>query len=136
MQHIYTRFPVYQVLGESEFKVEIHEKKFAAYSGEKDVKAVAEWLDENTEPLIVNVVETNPAKKLTKALEDQTPLLIIVNRDNSEAFTTAYNFFESYCPSATDFICGIANKDDEEYDSFNNWLNAGNEKSLITFLNT
>ena len=88
MQHIFIRFPVYQVLGESEFKVEIHEKKFAAYSGEKDVKAVAEWLDENTEPLIVNVVETNPAKKLTKALEDQTPLLIIVNRDNSEAFTT------------------------------------------------
>jgi hypothetical protein len=35
-------------LGESEFKVEIHEKKFAAYTWEKDVKAVADWLDENT----------------------------------------------------------------------------------------
>lgn len=68
MQHIYTRFPVYQFLGESEFKVEIHEKKFAAYTGEKDVNAVAEWLEENTEPLIVNVVEANPAKKLSKAL--------------------------------------------------------------------
>lgn len=55
-------------MGESEFKVEIHEKKFAAYTGEKDVNAVAEWLDENTEPLIVNVVEANPAKKLSKAL--------------------------------------------------------------------
>lgn len=63
-------------------------------------------------------------------------MLVIVNRDNSEAFTAAYNFFESYCPSITEFICGIANKDDEEYDNFNNWLDAGNEKSLIAYLDT
>lgn len=72
--------------------MEIHEKKFAAYSGEKDLKAVGNWLEENTEPIIVNVVEEHPAKKLSKALEDQTPLLVIINRDNSESFKAAFTF--------------------------------------------
>ena len=90
LQHVYTRFPVYQVLGESEFRVEIHKEKYTGYNGEQDLKAIANWLDETTEEVIVNVVETNPAKKLSKALEEQTPLLVIINRDNSEAFKTAY----------------------------------------------
>lgn len=80
---LFTRYPVYRVLGESEFKVAIHDGRFAEHSGDSNLHSVANWLIESTEPVIVNVVESHPARKLSKALESSTPLLVIVNRDNS-----------------------------------------------------
>ncbi len=133
---VYTRFPVYQVLTESQFRVEIHEKKFASYSGEPELKAVANWLEVNTEPVIVNVVEEHPAKKLSKALEEQTPLLVIVNRDNSEAFKAAFSFLESFCQEQNEYVCGIANKEDAEYSNFNDWVGDNGESSILVYVNT
>lgn len=40
----FVRYPVYWVLGESEFKVEVLNKNFAQYSGDSDLNAVANWL--------------------------------------------------------------------------------------------
>ena len=109
----FSRFPVYLVLEKSEFKVEVHEKKFARYTGDSDLDAVANWLEETTESVIVNVVEEYPGKKLNKALENQTPLLVIVNRDDSEAFKAAFSFLEGFCDGKIEFVCGIANKGDK-----------------------
>lgn len=86
----YSRYPVYWVLEESEFKVEVLDKKFAQYLGDRDLDAVANWLEETTEEVIVNIVEEFPSKKLNKALENQSPLLVIINRDNSDAFKSAF----------------------------------------------
>ena len=106
----FSRFPIYQVLEESEFKVEVHEKKLAKYSGDQNLDAVANWLEEATEPVIANIVEQNPGRKLNRALEGQIPLLVIINRDNSDAFKKAFEFLESYCEDKLDFVCGIADK--------------------------
>jgi hypothetical protein len=86
----YSRYPVYWVLEESEFKVEVLDKKFARYLGDRDLDAVANWLEETTEEVIVNIVEEFPSRKLNKALENQSPLLVIINRDNSDAFKSAF----------------------------------------------
>jgi hypothetical protein len=78
---IFTRHPVYHVAGD-DFKVEIHSKKgVQAYSGEATLEAVANWLEDKTEPLIVGVVDQKPTKRLSKALEGKSPLLVIVKRD-------------------------------------------------------
>ena len=45
------------------------------------MQEVAAWLEDITEPLIVSVVDSKPAKKLTKSLEGNAPLLVIVKRD-------------------------------------------------------
>jgi len=102
-------------LGESSFKVEIHEKKFASYSGEPNLKAVANWLDELTEPSIIKIAEAEAPKKLNKAFADATPLLVIINRDNSEAFNTAFTFLQTFCEEQNEYICGVASKGDSDF---------------------
>jgi hypothetical protein len=71
------------------------------------------------------------------ALENQIPLIAIINRDNSDAFKAAFAFLEEFCEGKLEFICGIANKDDKEYDSFNSWVNdPENEKTRLLYLDT
>lgn len=133
----FTRYPVYWILGESEFKVEVLSKNFAQYTGDNDLNAVANWLDQTTEEVVVNIVEEYPGKKLNRALENQIPLIAIINRDNSDAFKAAFAFLEQFCEGKLEFVCGIANKDDKEYDSFNGWVNdPDNEKSRLLYLDT
>ena len=88
----FTRIPVYAVSGNSTFKVEIFSKAFASYEGDQNLDAVANWIEEATEEVIINIASTAPSKKLNRALENQTPLLIIINRDDSDAFKAAFSF--------------------------------------------
>lgn len=78
-----------------------------------------------------------PSRKLNKALENHTPLLVIINRDNSDTFKAAFTFLEAFCEDKLEFICGTANKDDKEYESFNEWINdPENEKNRLLYLDS
>lgn len=85
----------------------------------------------------MNVVESHPARKLSRALESSTPLLIVVNRDSGEDFRKAFALLEVYCVGKIDFLCGVANKGDEEYDNFNGWLSDPQpDSNRLVYLNT
>lgn len=78
---LYTRFPIYSAEGES-FEVSVQNgKQSNSYKGEANLQEVAAWLEDITEPLIVSVVDSKPAKKLTKSLEGKVPLLVVAKRD-------------------------------------------------------
>lgn len=78
---LYTRFPIYSAEGES-FEVSVQNgKQSNSYQGEANLQEVAAWLEDITEPLIVSVVDSKPAKKLTKSLEGKVPLLVVAKRD-------------------------------------------------------
>lgn len=78
-----------------------------------------------------------PGKQLNKAFENHTPLLIILNRDNSDSFKAAYATLEVFCEGKTELLCGIANKDDEDYNSLNGWIgDPNNEVSRLVYIET
>jgi thiol-disulfide isomerase/thioredoxin len=132
----FTKYPIY-LLPASEFKVEIYDETYSSYSGDTNIDAVANWLIEKTEDVIVQVANPVASKKLEKALSNQTPLLIIINRDNSTAFSAAFSFLESFCENKVEFTCGVASKGDQEYDQFNEWISdPKNEKSRLIYLLT
>jgi len=62
-----------------------------------------------TEPSVVNIFEEEYPKKLTRALEGYSPLLVLVNRDDSPAFQTGYKVFELFCDEKFEYVCGVAN---------------------------
>lgn len=136
MPLVYTRFPVYWIEGES-FGVFVQNgKRSSSYEGEATLKEVAAWLEDTTEPLIVSVVDSSPAKKLTRALEGQAPLLVVVKRN--EVANHVFSVLEEYCLGKTEqIVCGYADKDDRDYESFNKWLSdATPEKTLLVMIDT
>jgi hypothetical protein len=70
-------------------------KRSSSYEGEEILKKVAAWLEDTTKPLIVSVVDSSPAKKLTRALEGKAPLLAVVKRN--EAANHVFSILEEYC---------------------------------------
>ena len=40
----FEKYPIYWIEGESEFKVEVLDKKYAQYTGDQDIDAVGNWL--------------------------------------------------------------------------------------------
>jgi hypothetical protein len=107
--------------GES-FEVSVqYGKHSGSYQGEVILKDIATWLDEATEPLIVSVVDSKPAKKLTRALEGKASLLVVAKRD--EVANHVIEVMEEYClDKSEEVVCGYADKADQDYASFNNWL--------------
>lgn len=60
----------------------------------------------------------------------------MIVRDDSEASTTAYTFLEEFCSGKIEFMCGIANRTDDEYDGFNDWVNdPENNNSRLIYIN-
>lgn len=59
--------------------------------------AVANWLDEKSEEVLVNVAQPTTSKKLNRALENQTPILLLMNRDDAEVTLKAKAFLEGFC---------------------------------------
>lgn len=132
-----TKYPIYWVQGTTEFKVEIFDKNHAEYTGDQHIDAIANWIEDMIEEIIVNIAQPQTSKKLNKALESQTPILLIMNRDNSEAFKAAHQLLESFCQGKLDFICGIAATEDKEYESFNEWIKDPiKDQSRIIYLKT
>ena len=69
----------------------------------------------------MSVVDSKPAKKLTKSLEGNAPLLVIVKRDSVASHVLTV--LEEYCLGRGEqIVCGYADKGDQDYESFNNWL--------------
>jgi hypothetical protein len=123
--------------GESEFKVELLDKKFAQYTGDQDIDAVGNWLWEKSEETLIEVAVSSNSKKLSRSLEEKIPLLILVNRDDSAAATHALEFLDSYCEDKLEYFCAKAHKDDKEYKAFNDWVaDPKNEESRLLFLST
>lgn len=116
--------------------MEIHTKKgVQTYSGEVTLEDITNWLEDATEPLVVGVVDQKPTKRLSKALEGQSPLLVIVKRD--ETSTHVLEVLESYCVGKSALVCGYAGKGDQDYESFNEWLaDKTPEKSLLVYIDT
>jgi hypothetical protein len=115
----------------------VHEKKSAKLTGDQNLRTVSNWLIETTEPVIVNIVEEHASRKLSRALEANTPILTLLNRDNSEAFNAAFALLEVFCEDKLEYICGTASKEDKDYDNFNDWLkDTEKEKSRLVYLNT
>lgn len=99
--------------------------------------AVFNWLEEKTEEVLVKVAEPTTSRKLNRALESQTPILLLVNRDDSDGEQIAREFLTSFCEDKLEYICGLAEKGDKEYKSFNDWIDDPiKEKSRIVYLTT
>ena len=80
----FNKYPVYSIKGDA-FKVEVHDGRYSQYSGDQNLDAVFNWLEEKTEEVLVQVAQPTTSRKLNKALESQTPILLLVNRDDSDA---------------------------------------------------
>ena len=50
------------------------------YNGEKKLIDIAEWLEEETAPVLVSLGTSKVPKKLMKAMRKQFPILGIVNK--------------------------------------------------------
>lgn len=134
---VFTQLPVYHIVGgdKTTFKLEVHNKEFSSYGGQINLKDIASWLEETTEPIVVSVVQATPTKRLTKALETQTPLLVVVKRDGNAE--TPLAVLEKYCVSRVEFLCGVAAKGDQDYESFNSWLEDSKpDESRLVYLTT
>ncbi len=60
---------------------------------------------------------------------------MIVNRD--ESGKTVLGLLNEYCAGKLDFICGVANKEDKDYENFNSWLKDTEEsKSRLVYMDT
>lgn len=133
---LFNRHPTYLVPG-ADFKVEVHTKKgVQVYSGESNLDQIVAWLEETTEPIVVAVVDSKPTKRLSKALEGKAPLLVIVRREETVS-GLVINVLEQYCPGKDDIVCGYAAKQDQDYESFNEWLGDKQEdKSILVYIDT
>lgn len=133
---LFTRHPIYLVPG-AEFKVEVLSSKgLSSYSGEPTLDAVAGWLEEATEPIVVAVVDSQPTKRLARALQGKAPLLVIVRRE--EAISGhVLSVLEKFCEGKSELVCGYAAKEDKDYDSFSEWVGDNQpEKSVLVYVNT
>ena len=98
---------------------------------------VFNWLEEKTEEVLVQVAQPATSRKLIKALESQTPILLLINRDDSDAQDIAREFLTSFCEDKLEYICGIASREDKEYESFDEWIDDPiKDKSRIAYLTT
>ena len=59
------------------------------------------------------MAQPTTSKKLNKALENQTPILLLINRDNSAEQKIVKDFLTSYCEDKLEYVCGIANTGDK-----------------------
>lgn len=132
---LFTRYPVYLIQGNNSFKIDVFGKKTESTSDKTTLQEAADWLNDVTEPLIVGVVDKTPTKRLNNALQGKYPLLVIVRRDDSSAHVL--NVLEEFCEGKGDIVCGYAAKDDQDYESFSEWLGDGQtEKSVLVYINT
>lgn len=132
---LFTRYPIYHIQGDHSFKVEVYGKKTETSSEKTTLQEVSDWLNDITEPLIVGVVDKAPTKRLNNALQGKYPLLVIVRRDDSSAHVMTV--LEEFCENKGEIVCGYAAKEDQDYESFSEWLGDGQtDKSALVYINT
>ena len=138
LAHKFDKIPIYWVEDSTEeFKVEVHDNKFSQYKGDQNIDAVGNWLWEKTEEVLIDVAVSSNSKKLSRSLEEKIPLLILINRDDSEAVVSARKMLEGFCEDKVEYFCAKAHKNDKEYKPFNDWVqDSDNEKSRLLFLST
>ena len=132
----FTRMPIYHLNDESgKFKAEIFSKETHHFEGAEDLDLVLEWIEESTEPVVVDALSQPAPKKLTHAIDAKKPLLILAKRD--QAGEKVHKLLEEFCTGRHEFVCAYASKDNEGYEPFNEWLgDEDNEKSKIVAVNS
>ena len=65
----------------------------------------------------------------------QTPLLVLIDRDGQAKH--ALQLLHEFCAGKEGFVCGIVHPSDEEYNTFNSWVEDPQpEKSRLTYMTT
>jgi hypothetical protein len=84
----------------------------------------------------VSVVDSQPTKRLSQALQGKAPLLVIVRREETVS-AHVLEVLEQYCQGKNELVCGYAAKEDKDYSSFSDWVgDSETEKSVLVYVNT
>jgi thioredoxin 1 len=119
---LFSTHPVYHITGRAQFSIEFHtEEDVKTYRGSPSLEDVVQWLDHVSSPVLVSMGESVPSKKLEKAIANQVPILVVLNKHERSAAAPALEFLGSYCQDITRFICGYVHSDEPDYQELLEW---------------
>ena len=79
MPALFTRYPVYQIKEGEKVQVILRLESDEEFVGDIDLQKIALWLNKRTEPVLVNLLSTDVERKLMVALENNMPILAVVD---------------------------------------------------------
>jgi hypothetical protein len=97
--------------------------------------AVADWLDDETAPVLYDLGSSKPSRKLEKALGDSIPILGYLIKNNNEAVAAHLETLTNFCKGKKNFICGNAKKGDDDYEDLVKWFgDADSEANRLVYI--
>ena len=80
------------------------------------MQTVADWLEEQTAPVLVSLGEAEPAKKLLKAMRNKTPLLVYINKGLPSDVKEQLAVLEKFCEGKKEMVCGYVHSNEPDYE--------------------
>lgn len=96
---------------------------------------VSKWLYKKTDPILVNLLNTNIDNKLRQALENKIHMLGLIDVQPSLS-VALQNTLAEYCKESS-LVCGYANKEEANFPEFIQWLGVDADTvSSFVYINT
>lgn len=132
---LFTRYPIYHIREGKSLKIVLKEETEQTYSGDLVLEQISKWLFKKTDPVLVDLLNTNIENKLREALENKIHILGLIDIDASLSVSLR-GTLEEYC-KASSLVCGYAKKDDTNFPEFIKWLGVDSDTtSSVVYINT
>lgn len=119
---LFRRYPIYFVSKEEGIKVQLIGKTIKTYEGELDLVSVADWLEEETAPVLLSLGESPASRKLEKAMDKKKSILGLINKGQEGSVEATLKVLQDYCSNITDYVCGYLQKGEHDYESLTSWI--------------
>lgn len=135
---LFQRYPIYLVTKDDKESIQIiDDVSTRTYNGKISLVKVADWLEDETTPILMSLGEHPPAKKLEKAMKNKKAILGLVNKGYQGSVDGALKVLEDFCKDVSNYVCGYVTKGEHDYEYLTSWIgDSETERNRLVWIDT